>query len=55
VNVISINLAGVAAFIIQGVEPKSWWEAERARRATRRAAGIWLALLAVLVTILALD
>ncbi|MBN2565813.1 MAG: TIGR00341 family protein [Candidatus Eisenbacteria bacterium] len=55
VNVICINLAAVAAFVLQGVRPRSWWEAERARRATRRAAAIWVALLALLVAILALD
>jgi len=55
VNVICINLAGVAAFLLQGVGPRYWWEAERARRATRRAAAIWVALLVALVVILALD
>jgi uncharacterized hydrophobic protein (TIGR00341 family) len=54
-NVICINLAGVAAFLVQGVGPRSWWEAERARRATRRAVAIWVALLVLLVVILALD
>lgn len=55
VNVICINLAGVAAFLLQGVRPRSWWEAERARKASWRAAAIWLALLALLVVILAMD
>jgi uncharacterized hydrophobic protein (TIGR00341 family) len=54
VNVICINLAGVGAFLLQGVRPRTWWEAERAKRASRRAAGIWLTLLVVLVVILAL-
>lgn len=55
VNVICINLAGVAAFLLQGVRPRSWWEAERARRASWRAAAIWLSLLALLIVILALE
>jgi uncharacterized hydrophobic protein (TIGR00341 family) len=54
VNIICINLAGVAAFLLQGVRPRTWWEAERAKRASRRAAGIWLLLLVILVVILAL-
>ncbi|MGC9529923.1 MAG: TIGR00341 family protein [Candidatus Bipolaricaulaceae bacterium] len=48
-NVICINLAGVTAFLVQGVRPRSWWEADRARRATRIAMLIWLGLLAALV------
>lgn len=55
VNVICINLSGVAAFLLQGVRPRSWWEAERARRATWRAAAIWLSLLARLIVILTLQ
>lgn len=47
-NVISINLAGVIAFLLQGVRPLSWWEEERARRATRFAILIWTVLLASL-------
>ncbi len=53
VNVICINLAGVTAFVAQGVWPRSWWRAKKAKRATVRAAVIWVALLAALVIILA--
>jgi len=55
VNVICINLAGVTSFLIQGVRPRSWWEAEKAKAATRRAAVIWVVLLVLLVMILALQ
>jgi len=55
VNVICINLAGVAAFVAQGVRPRTWWEAKKAKRATMRAAATWLFLLALLLVILALD
>lgn len=51
-NVICVNLAGVATFLLQGVRPRSWWEAERAQKATRRAITAWIVLLAVLVLIL---
>lgn len=47
-NVTCINLAGVATFLAQRVRPRSWWEAERAQRATRLAIGSWLGMLAVL-------
>jgi uncharacterized hydrophobic protein (TIGR00341 family) len=51
-NIICVNLAGVAVFLLQGVRPRNWWEAERAKAATTRAAIIWTALLALLVLIL---
>jgi len=51
-NVICINLSGVTVFLLQGVRPRSWWEAKRARAATIRAAMIWTGSLAVLAVIL---
>jgi uncharacterized hydrophobic protein (TIGR00341 family) len=41
VNVISINLAGVGTFLVQGVRPRLFWDAARARRATRIAILVW--------------
>lgn len=49
VNVIGVNLAGVLTFLVQGVRPRSWWEAGRARRAARRAVAIWVVLALLLV------
>jgi uncharacterized hydrophobic protein (TIGR00341 family) len=54
-NVICINLAGVAVFLIQGVRPRNWWEAERAKKASRRAVLIWVAVLAALIVVLWLN
>ncbi|HHI81357.1 MAG TPA: TIGR00341 family protein [Planctomycetes bacterium] len=51
-NVICVNLAGVAVFLYQGVRPRLWWEAEIAKKATRRAASFWILLLLVLVGLL---
>lgn len=51
-NLICVNLAGVVTFVLQGVRPRNWWEADRARTATRRALCIWFALLAALVAII---
>jgi uncharacterized membrane protein len=51
-NVICVNLAGVATFVAQGVRPRTWWEADRARRATRNATLVWLLLLLGLAAIL---
>lgn len=54
-NFVSINLAGVVTFLLQGIRPRSWWEAEQARRAALWAAVLWAVLLAVLAVILILG
>ncbi len=48
-NVICVNLAGTLTFAVVGVRPRTWWDASRARRATRIALGLWIVLLAGLV------
>jgi uncharacterized hydrophobic protein (TIGR00341 family) len=50
-NVICINLAGVLAFVVQGVRPNRYWEAEQARYSTAVAVTLWAILLGVLVYI----
>jgi len=47
-NVISVNLAGVATFLVQGVRPRVWFEAEKAKRAVRYAIVAWALLLGLL-------
>lgn len=51
-NVTAVNLAGVATFLVQKVRPRRWWEAERAKKATRIALGTWTALVAILVLVM---
>lgn len=51
-NVICVNLAGVLTFFVQGVRPRSWWEAEKAKRATRVAIGIWASLFIALIVLI---
>jgi uncharacterized hydrophobic protein (TIGR00341 family) len=53
-NIACINLAAVATFLIQKVEPRSWWEADRAKRATRIAVTTWLILVAGLAALIVL-
>ncbi len=52
VNLISINLAGVITFLLQGIRPKIWWEANKAKKATKRAVTLWVLLLTALIFIL---
>ena len=54
-NVTCINLAAVATFLLQKVRPRTWWETERARKATRRAAIAWIVLLVLLFLLMLLG
>jgi len=47
-NVICVNLAAVATFIIQGVRPRKWYEAEQAKKTNKIALSIWISLTIVL-------
>ena len=47
-NLICVNLAGVTTFLVQGIRPATWWEKNRAAKASRIAVGLWIALLAAL-------
>jgi uncharacterized hydrophobic protein (TIGR00341 family) len=49
VNIVCVNLAGVATFWAQRVVPARYWEAARARTATQRAAVVWASLLILLL------
>lgn len=55
VNLICINLAGVLTFLLQGIRPLTWWEADRAKRATLTAIILWSVLLVVLVVLILLS
>jgi uncharacterized hydrophobic protein (TIGR00341 family) len=51
-NVICINLAGIATFLVQGVRPRRAAEAKRAQSGVLRAVVIWIVLLGVLLLVL---
>jgi uncharacterized hydrophobic protein (TIGR00341 family) len=51
-NVTCLNLAAVATFLAQRVRPRTWWEAKKAKRATRVAVGSWLGMLALLMVLM---
>lgn len=55
VYLIGINLAGVMTFFVQGIRPVTWWEAARARRATRAAVSLLILLLATLAVVILLS
>lgn len=51
-NLVCINLAGILTFLIQGIRPRNWWEAEKAKKSTRKAIAIWFILLVILSIIM---
>ncbi len=51
-NVIAINLAGIATFLIQGIRPTTWHEVEKARRSTIIASLIWITLMITMVLLI---
>ncbi len=50
-NLTGINLASIVTFWVQGIRPRQWWEAEKAKRATRFAIIFWLLLLFVFLAL----
>jgi uncharacterized hydrophobic protein (TIGR00341 family) len=55
INVTCVNLAAVVTFLVQKIRPRSWWEAERAKKATRIAVTIWIFTLLVLLGLMLLS
>jgi uncharacterized hydrophobic protein (TIGR00341 family) len=53
-NLICLNLAAVVTFMVQGIRPATWWEKDRAKKATRIAISLWMTLLVVLVGLILL-
>jgi uncharacterized hydrophobic protein (TIGR00341 family) len=48
VNIICVNLAGIATFLYQGIRPAVYWQERRAKRTVRLALTLWASLLALL-------
>lgn len=53
-NLICLNLAAVVTFMVQGIRPATWWEKDRAQKATSIAIGLWVTLLVLLVGLILL-
>jgi uncharacterized membrane protein len=51
-NLICINLSGIVTFLVQGIRPRNWWEADKAKSLTRISIIVWFILLAVLMMII---
>lgn len=55
INLICVNLAGVVTFFVLGIRPLTWWEANKAAKATRIAIILWTIILVAFVIILLLS
>ncbi len=53
-NVVCVNIAGTATFRIQGIQPRTWFEADRATRSTRLALVIGAVALGALLVLIVL-
>lgn len=51
-NIVSLNLAAVCTFLLQGVRPQYWHEMDEARTSTRIALALWLLALALLLVVM---
>ncbi len=54
VNLVCINFAGVITFVIQGVNPRTWWEKKEAKKTVWRAIILWIFLLLILILLIVL-
>jgi uncharacterized hydrophobic protein (TIGR00341 family) len=51
-NVTAVTLAAILTFVWQGMRPRNWWLAERARSSARLGIGIFVVLLAALAAVI---
>jgi uncharacterized hydrophobic protein (TIGR00341 family) len=54
-NIASINLAAMGTFLAHRIQPRTWWEAERAKKARRVTIVAWAITLVVLAGLIALE
>lgn len=54
-NIICVNLAAVATFAVQGVSPRSWYEAKKAKKINKIAFTLWIVLLLILTLLIFLN
>lgn len=52
VNVVCVNLASKVVFLLKGIRPRTWWQKEKARRATATYMLIWVVTLLFLVLLI---
>ncbi len=54
VNIVCVNLSGLAVFITRGVRPRTWLEKRAARQSTIVSTAVWISMLIAVVVIIVL-
>ncbi len=54
INLVCVNMTGVATFLAQGIGPLAWWEKQRAKRATFIAFSLWVVIFSLLMILIVL-
>lgn len=52
VNIVCVNLASKVVFLLRGIRPRTWWQREKARRATVIYLVMWVVTLALLMLLI---
>lgn len=52
INIVCVNLACNIVFLTKGISPRTWWKKEKAKKRMRIYVVMWLATLAILVSIM---
>jgi len=52
VNIVCVNLSAKVVFLLKGIRPRTWWQQEKAKRATVTYLAIWAISLVVLIAVI---
>ncbi len=55
VNVVCVNLSCKIVFLIKGIQPRTWWEKENAKKAMRSYIVIWVITLLILALVISVK
>ena len=50
-NLVGVNLAGIATFLLRGVAPRTWWQKRKSRQLAVGMLLVWVLLLLALVVL----
>lgn len=53
-NVVCVNLAGIVTFLLQGIRPRTWWEADKAKKSVKNAVALLTVFLLILIVLILL-
>ena len=54
VNIVSVNLSCKLVFLVKGIQPRTWWEKETAKKAMRNYIFVWIITLLLLAAVISI-